>query len=168
MKREFTANDHFQEKMNALQDRFERGQDVSVVARSYLQRLREGDWEGMTDEFRAAHIELLSKVYLPKRRISSPAKRVSLSSVISVPLDTPYKKEEGKNVTHVLFALDTKGRLWEANFNGYHAFDWHPSNIPLEDDWFSSKEVVEVDGGYELKEGETWVETPPCQSPLTP
>lgn len=90
----------------------------------------------------------------------------SLTNIISVPFDKPKQYIEGKLVTHTLYAIDTKGRLWEAEHDGYHQLEWCPCSIPDENDWHAQKSLCEVPDDYKLAEGETFVDVcPPTSSP---
>lgn len=55
----YSVDDHFAEKMDSFFERVSSGQDVSALAASYLQRLRDGDWKGMTRAARKNAIETL-------------------------------------------------------------------------------------------------------------
>lgn len=51
---------HFMDKMRCLHHRRKIGGDVTWIVRSYLQRLKDGDWEGMTEEYRRQNIKVLA------------------------------------------------------------------------------------------------------------
>lgn len=47
---------------------------------------------------------------------------------------TNHNEKTGKT-EEVLFALDTKGRMWQSSCEEGFCREWYPVNMPIESDW---------------------------------